>query len=375
MLVLVPGGVVVTVDVADIVALGDLSVLQVGVRQRGLDHGLHLRPVVAHGARLGEVVRAVVGGAHSLVAHHSLRHLGDSPRATGLNTQVVFTTHHASPALLAPVATPGVTHDPVLLAVLLAPAHHGNGVIQRMRAGGVLVDSASVVVEEVVGGVDGAGDGTTRVDLLHHSLLAGHTAVLLNEVLGVVLDGVAGVVVTAVAANVDVRALVILGFVAHAALVDSSSLVHQLVGGGHTTTVAAAGRRGAVHDHLGRKLGSGPGTLGHQTQTVGHGGGSSHSPAGSAVLGNVLVLGDGHVGHAVDVTTRSEVERATPTDRSSWGAPRSSCTPKAGESSRRRESCCWDRGIPWQRRAPQLRVSGWQSDIRRRASTEFMYKE
>ena len=304
-LVLVPGGVVVSVDVADVVALGDLRRVQVRVRQRSGDHRLHDVPVVGDGARTREVARTVVRRAHAVVANHLLRHLRHGPRALALDAQVVDATRDAEPALLAPVGSPAVTRDPVLLAVLLAPADHRDRVLQRRRAALVLVDAA-LVGKQVVGDGDGAGDGTTSVQLLHHVLLAGHVAVLLHVVLGEVLDSVAGSVMSAVTADVEVRALVVVGSVTHAALVRDTHLLHHLVGRQHVSSMAAGGSVGAVHNHLGRQLLSGPGSLGHQTQTIGNGGGGGESPARSAVLGKVLVLGDGHVGHAVDVTTRDQ---------------------------------------------------------------------
>ena len=59
-----------------------------------------------------------------------------------------------------------------------------------------------------------------------------------------------------------------------------------------------------VDEDLRSELSSRPGSLGHEAKTVRNGRSGGESPAGSAVLRNVLVLGDGDVGDAVNVTTR-----------------------------------------------------------------------
>ena len=230
---------------------------------------------------------------------------GNSPRAVRLDRERVLVHLQPRPAVLAPVLAPAVAADPVLLAVLLAPADHRDRVLQRRRAALVLVDAA-LVGKQVVGDGDGAGDRTAREDLLHHVLFSAHGTEFLHVVLGVVLNRVARRVVTAITANVEVRALVVVGSVTHAALVRDTHLLHHLVGRQHVSSMAAGGSVGAVHNHLGRQLLGGPGSLGHQTQTIGNGGGGGESPARSTVLRKVLVLGDGHVGHAVDVTTRDQ---------------------------------------------------------------------
>ena len=318
-LVLVPGGVVATVDVADVVALGNLLRLQVGVGQR---RGDHLLLTLVDGAAVREVASTVVQTAHLVVQTHSLGHLRNGPRAHRLDAEVVLAAHDAEPALLSPVGSPRVTSDPVLLAVLLAPADHRDGVVHAGGASLVLED-ASLVRLQLAGGIDGARDRTTGVDLLHHALLSGNASVLLHVVLGVVLHSVAGIVVTAVAADVDVRALHVLGLVAHAALGGDAALLHQHVRRQHATAAATIGSGGAVHNHLRRELSSRPSVLGHQTQTIRHRRGSSKRPAGAAVLRNMLVSGNRNVGNSVDITTRRLGEPSNSTDRSSREAPRS----------------------------------------------------
>ena len=158
--------------------------------------------------------------------------------------------------------------------------------------------------EKIIRNRDSAGDRSTSVNLLHHVLFSLHATVLLDVVLGVVLDGMARISATAVTANVEVSALVVIGSVTHATLLGNSHGLHHLVGREHVSSVATLSIISAVDNDLRRELLSRPGSLGHETKTVRNGRGSGESPAGSAVLGNVLVLGDGDVGDTVNVTTR-----------------------------------------------------------------------
>ena len=177
--------------------------------------------------------------------------------------------------------------------------------LQRRRARRVAVH-ARLVLHQVVGHGDRARDRAARVDLRHHVLLAGDAAVLLHVELGVVVDGVARGVVAAVAADVDVRALHVLGHVAHAALLGHADVVHVLEGGQGMTAAAGIGRLVAVQDDLGREVALRPGALGHHLQAVAHGRGGSERPACSAVLGNVLVLRHRDVVVTVQVSATGE---------------------------------------------------------------------
>jgi hypothetical protein len=54
--------------------------------------------------------------------------------------------------------------------------------IEVFPASGVVEDAASVVVDELVGDSDRAGDGSSFVDFVHHVLLTAHISVLINRV-------------------------------------------------------------------------------------------------------------------------------------------------------------------------------------------------
>ena len=306
-LVLLPGGVVHSVDVADVVALGNVLGLQVGVGTRRDD--VLLRPVgVGQQAGVREVLRSVHSRAHLLVRHHLLGDARHGPLTVRLDAEVVLSAHDAEPALLSPEGAPRVATDPVLLAVLLAPANHRNRVVQRVRASGVTVD-ASLVLQEIVGHGDGARDRTTGVDLLHHVLLSSDASVLVHVVLGVVVHGVARSVVTAVAADVDVRALHVLSHVAHAALLGKAVVMHVLEGGERVASLATIGVAITIQDDLGSQIADWPLSLSHQLQTVGDRRGRGKCPAGSTILRDVLILCNSHVAASIDITTTYEKQR------------------------------------------------------------------
>ena len=161
--------------------------------------------------------------------------LGGGPvAARGLNAEVLAAAlGDTEVAHLSPVLTPGVAHDPVLLGVLLTPAHNGDGVVSSAAAAR---GNASVVGEDL-GRVDTAPDRATCVDLLHHVLLAGHGAVLGDGGVGVHRDGCAEAArrgeggagaadVVGLAGGVDVSAEALLG-VARACQVGVAGVVHN----------------------------------------------------------------------------------------------------------------------------------------------------
>lgn len=110
---------------------------------------------------------------------------------------------------------------------------------------------------------------------------------------------------TAVTANVDGRALFVLGHVALAAFLGKTLVVHVLERGERMTSVATIRIGIAIQEDLGSQVVRGPRSFRHQTHAVGNGGGRGKCPARTTVLRNVLVLRDGHVVDPVDVTTRT----------------------------------------------------------------------
>ena len=194
----------------------------------------------------------------------------------------------------------------------------------------VFVD-ASLVLQEIVGNVDAAGDGTVGVDLLHDVLDAFHVTVLLHVVTRVVLDGPTAVAV-AVAANVNVVAgLVVASLVVLATLLDEAHLVRVLVDMDGKTAMATLVDLGAVEDNLDGQVVLGPRVLRHILQTIREGGGGCVRPAGPAVLRDMLVADQGDVALSVEVSSTDEIEHEETTSRKSWGALRYESHPRSGD--------------------------------------------
>lgn len=103
------------------------------------------------------------------------------PRAIPLNIQVISPPNDSEHAPLAPVASPGVSHFPVLGAILLSPPQHRHLVIPVHLTRRVDEYPASVV-DELVGGCDAAGDWAALVDLVHHGILPGNIPILINPI-------------------------------------------------------------------------------------------------------------------------------------------------------------------------------------------------
>ena len=239
---------------------------------------------------------------------------GDTSRAVALDTETVSASGHSEEAHLAPVGTPRVTADPVLLVGLLisAPADNSDLVVDGREELELGVDTTIVLVEGV-GGLDTAGDGTVLHDLGLHLGGAGKAVVVRSVVLLVVNSPtlvLAGLALRArrpgaVLALVDGLAVEgggVLGDVLLARRVRDTLLVGELV---DTTGVATLARATgtAVDDDLGVEAdGSGVLVTEKDVESIGEGRGGTLSPAGAAVDGDVLVLVPGKEVGTVDVS-------------------------------------------------------------------------
>mmetsp|Transcript_12625 Transcript_12625/g.21241 ORF Transcript_12625/g.21241 Transcript_12625/m.21241 type:complete len:592 (+) Transcript_12625:45-1820(+) len=318
-LVLVPGEEVGSVDVSPVNVLGDLlgGELLPGVDLEGLlavlEEGLLdsaaglgeeevlLELDVAVGSLVPGVVLLLVGGDVLLVLGPGV--LGGGPGAVGLNGDVVDSSDHSDEAVLAEVGAPGVPDGPVLDAVLDSEADHGDVVDDVEVAGGVLEDAAGVVLEGL-GHCDSAGNGASLVDLLHHGLLALDGSVLLDAVHEVLVGHEAGLVGHAVLAHGHGGALlavvVATGSVDGAGLVGDLVLVHPLEGVVCLSSVAAVVATAGDED-LGGDVDVRPGSIPLDLDPVRESRGGGVGPAGTAVLGDVLVPDVGQVAGGVHV--------------------------------------------------------------------------
>ena len=77
--------------------------------------------------------------------------------AVGLDTQVVRVHVHVEEAPIAPVGSPRVTANPVLLTIFgLAVTDYSNGVVELRCANVFLVNSGAVILVKGIGGLDAA---------------------------------------------------------------------------------------------------------------------------------------------------------------------------------------------------------------------------
>jgi len=311
----VGGDVLSLVEVPSVGGEFDLGATEIGNLNTAASLGLGeevLRDVALGCEGLGEVVDGVViedrvllsiGGDMSNTLGPGV--LGGSPSAVGLDGDVVDTTTDAEETTLTPVGTPGVTDSPELLAFFGdTVADNGNVVDNGLITRVVTVDTTGVVLERFGHG-DTASDGATLVDLLHHGFLTGNGTELLSlvDVVGVGNEaGLTGVAVSAVGhGGADTTVVEATSSVDGAGLVRDLVVGHPLVGEDGITTVTSEGVVLTVDKNLGSDVDVGPGGVSGDLDSVTEGGSGSVSPAGTTVLGDVLVTDVGEEVSSVDV--------------------------------------------------------------------------
>ena len=85
-----------------------------------------------------------------------------------LNTEVVLVHSHVEEAPIAPVGTPRVAADPVLLAIrTLAVPNDSDGMVELRSANILRVDVGAIISIELISGLDGARDWTILELSLH----------------------------------------------------------------------------------------------------------------------------------------------------------------------------------------------------------------
>jgi len=134
------------------------------------------------GAAVGPVL--ITTEVVRLVEHAVGELVWDSPRTLGLKLERVVSLLDTDVTHLAPVLTPGVPDDPVLLLALRAPADNGDDVVDLLTC---LRDNASLVFEDR-GCIDTTCDRSASHDLLGHVVCAFDGAVLRDGGVRVVLD-------------------------------------------------------------------------------------------------------------------------------------------------------------------------------------------
>jgi len=181
-----------------------------------------------------------------------------------LNAQVVVAAlvkarDNAEKAMLAPGFPPRISHDPVLDlgALLYAPAHNRNDMIDRWIRGILLVDAALIRVLQRRCRHNSARDGTVSVDLGHHLVAAPAGAEIAHLPLGIVGHLVAFAEFTARAALIKDVASLIESLVVVACLVWDAIVMRVLEDSAMIATVTGSSIS-AVEDILHGQIGRWP---------------------------------------------------------------------------------------------------------------------
>jgi len=317
MLVLGPGEVVDTVGVSPIPGLGEVTSLDVApgesftlsdVLSEFLSEGvvdLHASTssvLLFFRSReerfglglLGGVVLVTVGPGVS----------GNTPVAVSFDGKVVDTSDDSEETVFTPVSTPRVSDNPVLGTVgKSTPTNNGDIVIDFSLVSSIDENTTSVVEKRASGNT--ADDGASLHDFAHHSLFTFNGAVFIDTVDVVAIGNGAFFTGRAVSA-LDVistcdTVVPTLSLIVGAGFVSDVVLMNVFISSGGITTVATLIGLFAGEEDLRGDVNIGPDSLSHDLDTIRHGGSGSKSPAGTAILGNMLVSGNGEVVGTVNV--------------------------------------------------------------------------
>lgn len=317
MLVLGPGEVVDTVGVSPIPGLGEVTSLDVApgesftlsdVLSEFLSEGvvnLHAstssvllffrsREERFRLGLLGGVVLVTVGPGIS----------GNTPVAVSFDGKVVDTSDDSEETVFTPVSTPRVSDNPVLGTVgKSTPTNNGDIVIDFSLVSSIDENTTSVVEKRASGNT--ADDGASLHDFAHHSLFTFNGAVFIDTVDVVAIGNGAFFTGRAVSA-LDVistcdTVVPTLSLIVGAGFVSDVVLMNVFISSGGITTVATLIGLFAGEEDLRGDVNIGPDSLSHDLDTIRHGGSGSKSPAGTAILGNMLVSGNGEVVGTVNV--------------------------------------------------------------------------
>ena len=306
MLVLVPGEIVDTIHVSPVNVGGKVIIELPSVRgglERVLEDGV-LNSAATGGGGIS-LVDEVVGGVRVLRLRESVDGLvvswivqlviggdvpfwlgpgvlGDSPGAVALNGDVVGTTADTEETILTPVGSPGVSDEPVLVAILDTIADNGD-IVDNLQVTSVITEDATIIGLKSLRDGDTTSERTSLVDFLHHVLFASDLTILFNAV-GVVLGrNVAGLTWVAVTAHSHSGAaetvVVTTGLIGGAGLIGDVVLVDPLEGVEGITTVATIIRSLTGDEDLRGDVDLGPGTISSDLDSITEGGGGSLGPA------------------------------------------------------------------------------------------------
>jgi hypothetical protein len=231
--------------------------------------------------------------------------LWNSPGTIGFDCHVVGAANHSEETLFTPVGTPGVSDNPELDTVFDTPTDDGDFVVDIHSTGGILEDTASVVVSELFGGSNTAGNWTTLVDFVHHVGFTTDLAVLVDSVGAVGLLSPAALAWSAVSADNISSAGSTVGVttshVVGAGFVGDIVVVNPLVSSDSITTIATEIGCLTRDQNLRSQVDIWPLSVSGNLDTIAEGGGGGEGPARTAVEWDVLVASEGQEVGGVDV--------------------------------------------------------------------------
>jgi hypothetical protein len=176
--------------------------------------------------------------------------------------------------------------------------------VDDVQISGLILEDTSSVILKSIGNGNTASNGSSLINFLHHSFFSRDVSILISVVDVIFIGGEAGLSRHAVLALDDFRALstviVSSGSVDGASLISDLVGVHPLEGIVGLSSVASIILR-ARDKNLRSNVDIRPGSLSGDLNSIGESRGGGMSPAGSAILGNVLVSNVGKIGNSINV--------------------------------------------------------------------------
>jgi len=234
--------------------------------------------------------------------------------ARGFDTEVVGTSDDSEVTTFTIVRTPGVSNHPVLNSLFNTVTNDGNSMVEFSGTRLVVDDTAGIVKD--TSGIKSADDGTSLVDFVDHigfALNVTEFSELVNGISGGNDALATGVAVLALDHGITANSgIPTLSLVVRAGFVGNGVVEDVFHGNSGVTTVASfVFTLVARQQDLRSQFKIGPLSLSGDLDSVSNGRGGGESPAGSAVLGNVLVSDKGQIVDTIDITPEPLIRDGT----------------------------------------------------------------
>lgn len=201
-------------------------------------------------------------------------------------------------------SSPGVTDNPVgsvnTIDDLVVPSDNADNVVGENVVVAFRVDTAGVCLQ-TLSGHNGARNWSTCIDLSLDLIGVAGSSIVANCVALGVVNLIASSIWFARSAEIVGRALLVLGLIVVAGLINKTVSVGVLPDSEIVTTVARSSTT-TVDDFLDTQVGGREGSFAHDVDTISESASDTMSPAATAVLGDVLVAHSGEVVLSVNVS-------------------------------------------------------------------------